>query len=292
MQRTGSADLNFTVGVRTPVDFQATASKVKDADVIVFVGGISPRLEGEEMPVDAEGFRKGDRTNIEIPAVQKEMVKALVATGKHVVYVVCTGSALALNWENDHVNAILNAWYGGQEGGTAVADVLFGDYNPAGRLPITFYKSVDQLPDFQDYSMKGRTYRYMTQTPLYPFGYGLSYTTFSYSDIDLSHSSMDMNGSLTAAVEVTNTGTWPGSEVVQLYIRDVVGSSTRPVKELKGFQKIFLEPGEMKIVRFKIAPEMLRYYNYDLQLVAEPGDFEVMIGTNSRDVKTAKFTLN
>lgn len=124
------------------------------------------------------------------------------------------------------------------------------------------------------------------------FGYGLSYTTFSYSDIDLSHSSMDMNGSLTAAVEVTNTGTWPGSEVVQLYIRDVVGSSTRPVKELKGFQKIFLEPGEMKIVRFKIAPEMLRYYNYDLQLVAEPGDFEVMIGTNSRDVKTAKFTLN
>ena len=128
--------------------------------------------------------------------------------------------------------------------------------------------------------------------PLYPFGYGLSYTTFSYSDIDLSHSSMDMNGSLTAAVEVTNTGTWPGSEVVQLYIRDVVGSSTRPVKELKGFQKIFLEPGEMKIVRFKIAPEMLRYYNYDLQLVAEPGDFEVMIGTNSRDVKTAKFTLN
>ena len=127
MQRTGSADLNFTVGVRTPVDFQATASKVKDADVIVFVGGISPRLEGEEMPVDAEGFRKGDRTNIEIPAVQKEMVKALVATGKPVVYVVCTGSALALNWENDHVNAILTAWYGGQEGGTAVAAKLSKD---------------------------------------------------------------------------------------------------------------------------------------------------------------------
>ncbi|EJX03193.1 glycoside hydrolase family 3 domain protein, partial [gut metagenome] len=186
MQRTGSADLNFTVGVRTPVDLAGTVSRVKDADVILFVGGISPRLEGEEMPVDADGFRKGDRTNIEIPAVQKRMIKSLVATGKPVVYVMCTGSALALNWENDNVDAIINAWYGGQEGGTAVADVLFGDYNPAGRLPVTFYKSAEQLPDFQDYSMKGRTYRYMTQKPLYPFGYGLSYTTFRYDNAKLS----------------------------------------------------------------------------------------------------------
>ena len=170
---------------------------------------------------------------------------------------------------------------------------------------MTFPKNVGQIPLYYAHKNTGRplkdgkwfekfrsNYLDVDNDPLYPFGYGLSYTTFSYSDIDLSHSSMDMNGSLTAAVEVTNTGTWPGSEVVQLYICDVVGSSTRPVKELKGFQKIFLEPGEMKIVRFKIAPEMLRYYNYDLQLVAEPGDFEVMIGTNSRDVKTAKFTLN
>ena len=153
--------------------------------------------------------------------------------------------------------AILNVWFGGSEAAYAIGDALFGYVNPGGKLTMTFPKNVGQIPLYY-----------------------------------LSHSSMDMNGSLTAAVEVTNTGTWPGSEVVQLYIRDVVGSSTRPVKELKGFQKIFLEPGEMKIVRFKIAPEMLRYYNYDLQLVAEPGDFEVMIGTNSRDVKTAKFTLN
>ena len=145
-------------------DKAATAAKVKDADVIVYVGGISPRLEGEEMPVNVEGFKKGDRTNIEIPKVQQEMVKALKATGKPVVYVLCTGSALALNWEDANIDAILNAWYGGQEAGTAVADILFGDYNPSGRLPVTFYKSIDQLPDFEDYSMKGRTYRYMTET--------------------------------------------------------------------------------------------------------------------------------
>ena len=163
-----------------------------------------------------------------------------------------------------------------------------------GQIPLYYaHKNTGRpLKDGKWFEKFRSNYLDVDNDPLYPFGYGLSYTTFSYSDIDLSHSSMDMNGSLTAAVEVTNTGTWPGSEVVQLYIRDVVGSSTRPVKELKGFQKIFLEPGEMKIVRFKIAPEMLRYYNYDLQLVAEPGDFEVMIGTNSRDVKTAKFTLN
>ena len=157
MQRTGSADLNFQIGTRRPVDYAATAAKVKDADVIVYVGGISPRLEGEEMPVNVEGFKKGDRTNIEIPKVQQEMVKALKATGKPVVYVLCTGSALALNWEDANIDAILNAWYGGQEAGTAVADILFGDYNPSGRLPVTFYKSIDQLPDFEDYSMKGRT---------------------------------------------------------------------------------------------------------------------------------------
>lgn len=190
MQRTGSADLNFSAGIRTPVDYQATADRVKDADVIIFVGGISPRLEGEEMPVDAPGFRKGDRTDIEIPAVQRRMAQALKATGKPLVYVVCTGSALALTWEEANADAILNAWYGGQEAGTAVADILFGDYNPAGRLPVTFYRSADQLPDFEDYSMQGRTYRYMKQQPLYPFGYGLSYTTFRYANGQLAVENM------------------------------------------------------------------------------------------------------
>ena len=265
------------------------------SDIIIAALGESSEMSGES----------SSRTDLNIPDVQQNLLKELLKTGKPVVLVLFTGRPLTLNWEQEHVPAILNVWFGGSEAAYAIGDALFGYVNPGGKLTMTFPKNVGQIPLYYVHKNTGRplkdgkwfekfrsNYLDVDNDPLYPFGYGLSYTTFSYSDIDLSHSSMDMNGSLTAAVEVTNTGTWPGSEVVQLYIRDVVGSSTRPVKELKGFQKIFLEPGEMKIVRFKIAPEMLRYYNYDLQLVAEPGDFEVMIGTNSRDVKTAKFTLN
>ena len=265
------------------------------SDIIIAALGESSEMSGES----------SSRTDLNIPDVQQNLLKELLKTGKPVVLVLFTGRPLTLNWEQEHVPAILNVWFGGSEAAYAIGDALFGYVNPGGKLTMTFPKNVGQIPLYYAHKNTGRplkdgkwfekfrsNYLDVDNDPLYPFGYGLSYTTFSYSDIDLSHSSMDMNGSLTAAVEVTNTGTWPGSEVVQLYIRDVVGSSTRPVKELKGFQKIFLEPGEMKIVRFKIAPEMLRYYNYDLQLVAEPGDFEVMIGTNSRDVKTAKFTLN
>ena len=282
-QRNERATLDFDLGKEVGIDLNLAVKRVMDADVILFAGGISPSLEGEEMPVDAEGFRKGDRTNIEIPAVQKEMVKALVATGKPVVYVVCTGSALALNWENDHVNAILNAWYGGQEGGTAVADVLFGDYNPAGRLPITFYKSVDQLPDFQDYSMKGRTYRYMTQTPLYPFGYGLSYTTFAVNSMKLDQNSFTKGGKITVTAEVENTGKVDGETVVQMYIRDLAGSVPRPVKELKGFEKVALKAGEKKQVSFTIDEALLAFYGIDMQKKAEPGDFTVWVGLNSAD---------
>ncbi len=283
MQLLGSADLNFTVGVRTPVDYQATANKVKDADVIVYVGGISPRLEGEEMPVDAEGFRKGDRTNIEIPKVQKEMVKALVATGKPVVYVVCTGSALALNWENEHVDAILNAWYGGQEGGTAVADVLFGDYNPAGRLPITFYKSVDQLPDFQDYNMKGRTYRYMTQTPLYPFGYGLSYTTFAYSNGALSKSKIAANEGVTLTFDVANTGKRDGDEVAQVYVKNP-NDPAGPIKALKAFKRISTKAGETQQVTVQLAPEAFQSFNDKTQTMEiRPGKYQLLYGSSSAD---------
>ena len=283
MQRIGSADLNFSIGVRTPVDYAATAQKAKEADVIVFVGGISPRLEGEEMPVNVEGFRKGDRTNIELPKVQKEMIKALVATGKPVVYVVCTGSALALNWENDHVGAIVNAWYGGQEGGTAVADVLFGDYNPSGRLPITFYKSITQIPDFEDYSMKGRTYRFMTEKPLYPFGYGLSYTTYQYTNLRLSKSEISTDETLTASIDITNTGQMDGDEIVQLYIGDDFSSVTRPLKELKGFKRISLKKGEQKTVTFDITPHMLSFYDTDMNFKVEKGTFKIMVGSSSRD---------
>ena len=283
MQLLGSADLNFTVGVRTPVDCQAPANKVKDADVIVYVGGISPRLEGEEMPVDAEGFRKGDRTNIEIPKVQKEMVKALVATGKPVVYVVCTGSALALNWENEHVDAILNAWYGGQEGGTAVADVLFGDYNPAGRLPITFYKSVDQLPDFQDYNMKGRTYRYMTQTPLYPFGYGLSYTTFAYSNGALSKSKIAANEGVTLTFDVANTGKRDGDEVAQVYVKNP-NDPAGPIKALKAFKRISTKAGETQQVTVQLAPEAFQSFNDKTQTMEiRPGKYQLLYGSSSAD---------
>ena len=271
--------------------FKEAVIAAEQADVVVMCLGLDATIEGEEGDAGNE-YASGDKLGLNLPGLQEELLETVTAVGKPVVLVISAGSALDLSWADAHVAAIIDSFYPGARGGKAVAEAIFGDFSPSGKLPVTFYQGTENLPEFTDYDMSDRTYRYTDKNVLYPFGYGLSYTTFSYSDIDLSHSSMDMNGSLTAAVTVTNTGTWPGSEVVQLYIRDVVGSSTRPVKELKGFQKIFLEPGEMKIVRFKIAPEMLRYYNYDLQLVAEPGDFEVMIGTNSRDVKTARFTLN
>ena len=291
MQRSGMADLNFSIGTRTPVDYIGTASKVKDADVIVYVGGISPRLEGEEMPVDAEGFRKGDRTNIELPKVQKEMVQALKATGKPVVYVLCTGSALALNWEEENVDAILNAWYGGQEGGTAVADVLFGDYNPAGRLPVTFYKSVDQLPDFQDYSMKGRTYRYMTQEPLYPFGYGLSYTSFVYRNARLSSSEIGKADKVTLTVDVENTGKLDGDEVVQVYIKNP-NDPEGPLKSLKGFKRVSVKSGAKQSVSIELEPKAFYSFNDATQtLEVKAGTYQVLYGGSSADKALQSLTL-
>ncbi len=283
MQKLGDASLNFTVGVRTPVNFAETASKVKDADVIVFVGGISPRLEGEEMPVDAEGFRKGDRTNIELPNIQKEMIKELEATGKPIVYVVCTGSALALNWEEANVDAIVNAWYGGQEAGTAVADVLFGDYNPAGRLPVTFYTSVDQLPDFEDYSMKGRTYRYMTQQPLYPFGYGLSYTTFAYQNAKLSSDKVAKDQPVTLTLEVANTGKMDGDEVVQIYIKHS-NDPDGPLKAMKAFKRVNVKAGSTQSVTFTLEPKAFWSFNDQTQVMeVRPGTYQVLYGGSSDD---------
>lgn len=266
----------------------------RQSDVVIAALGESSEMSGES----------SSRTDLNIPDVQQNLLKELLKTGKPVILVLFTGRPLTLTWENEHVPAILNVWFGGSEAAYAIGDVLFGYANPSGKLTMTFPQNVGQIPIYYAHKNTGRplaegkwfekfrsNYLDVTNEPLYPFGYGLSYTTFSFSDIDLSRTSIDPTGELTAAVTVTNTGVWPGSEVVQLYIRDLVGSTTRPVKELKGFQKIFLAPGQMEIVRFKIAPEMLRYYNYDMQFVAEPGDFEVMIGPNSRDVKSAKFTL-
>ncbi len=291
MQRNGSADLNFTIGVRTPVSAKATASKVKDADVIVFVGGISPRLEGEEMPVDAEGFRKGDRTNIEIPKVQREMVKALKETGKPIVYVVCTGSALALTWEDANVDAIVNAWYGGQEAGTAVADVLFGDYNPAGRLPITFYKSVDQLPDFLDYDMKGRTYRYMTETPLYPFGHGLSYTTFEYKNAKLSNEKISKDQAVTLTIDIANTGDRDGDEVAQIYIKNP-NDPEGPIKTLKGFKRTHIKAGGTQQVSVELPPKAFWSFNDAKQVMeVRPGKYEILYGGSSDNTKLKSIGL-
>lgn len=280
---------------RTDQQLLDEALKVaQQSDIIIAALGESSEMSGES----------SSRTDLGIPDVQQKLLKELLKTGKPVVLVLFTGRPLTLTWEQENVPAILNVWFGGSEAAYAIGDALFGYMNPGGKLTMTFPKNVGQIPLYYAHKNTGRplaqgkwfekfrsNYLDVDNDPLYPFGYGLSYTTFSYGDVDLSRSSIGMTDELTAAVMVTNTGTWPGTEVVQLYIRDIVGTTTRPVKELKGFQKIFLEPGQSEIVKFKIAPEMLRYYNYDLQLVAEPGDFDVMIGTNSRDVKSAKFTL-
>ena len=268
-----------------------TANK---ADVIIAALGESSEMSGES----------SSRTDLNLPDVQQTLLKELVATGKPVVLVLFTSRPLILNWEQDNVPAILNVWFGGSEAAYAIGDVLFGRVNPSGKLTMSFPQNVGQIPLYYAHKNTGRplhdgkwfekfrsNYLDVTNEPLYPFGFGLSYTTFAYSDISLSQSSMDMQGMITASVDVSNTGLLPGGEVVQLYIRDLVGSTTRPVKELKGFERIYLQPGQTRTVTFKIAPEMLKFYDYDLQYVIEPGDFQVMIGSNSRDVKTAAFTV-
>lgn len=264
------------------------------ADVIVAALGESSEMSGES----------SSRTNLNLPDVQHTLLEALLKTGKPVVLVLFTGRPLVLNWEQEHVPAILNVWFGGSEAGPAIGDVLFGAVNPGGKLTMTFPKSVGQIPLYYAHKNTGRplkegkwfekfrsNYLDVDNDALYPFGYGLSYTTFRFSDITLNRSSIGMDNELVASVTVTNTGDRAGSEVVQLYIRDLVGSVTRPVKELKGFEKIYLQPNESRTVRFTIAPEMLKFYNADLKFVTEPGDFDVMIGADSRNVKTARFTL-
>ena len=259
------------------VDMQQIRDSAGDADVIVFVGGISPSLEGEEMPVKTEGFSGGDRTSISLPKVQTEFMKELQAMGKPVVFVMMTGSALSVQWENANLPAIVNAWYGGQSAGTAVADVLFGDYNPAGRLPVTFYKSVDQLPPFTDYNMEGRTYRYFRGEPLYPFGYGLSYTTFGYSNLRVPSIS-PVGKPLTVSVEVTNTGGREGDEVVELYLKHPDMQGRTPIRALEGFERIHLGAGEKKTVRFTLTPRQLSVVKENGDRVVLPGKLEIYAG--------------
>lgn len=294
-QRAGMFGKAFTHDMR-PVQqiIDEAVAIANQSDVVVAALGESAEMTGES----------SSRTNLEIPQAQKDLLMALMKTGKPVVLVLFTGRPLAIKWESENVPAILNVWFGGSEAGAAIADVLFGNVNPSGKLSTTFPQNVGQVPIYYSHKNTGRplgdgawfqkfrsNYLDVSNDPVYPFGYGLSYTNFTYSDITLSRTSINAMQSLTATVTVTNSGSVNGKEVVQLYTRDLVGSIARPVKELKGFQKIELKAGESGKVTFTISASDLKFYNYDLKYVAEPGDFKVFIGSNSDDVKEASFKL-
>ena len=279
---------------RSAEEMRSEAVRIaRAADVIVAVVG-----EGAEMSGEASSV-----TNLELPQTQRELLKALLQTGKPVVAVLFTGRPLVLKWENENVPAILNVWFGGSEAGDAIADVLFGDVNPSGKLTTTFPQNVGQIPLYYVHKNTGRplsgpwfqkfqsNYIYVSNEPVYPFGYGLSYTTFTYGDVKVDKSSITQGDSVTVSIDVTNAGKYDGAEVVQLYIRDWVGSVTRPVKELRGFKKVMLKAGEAKTVTFQLTTQDLSFYNSDLKWVAEPGEFSVFAGGNSNNVKEAKFKL-
>jgi beta-glucosidase len=250
----------------------------RESDVVVMALGLSPSLEGEEMEVKVKGFGGGDRTSLDLPEPQEDLLKAVVATGKPVVLVLINGSALAINWAQANVPAIVEAWYPGEEGGTALADVLFGDYNPAGRLPVTFYKSADDLPPFDDYRMQGRTYRYFKGAPLYPFGHGLSYTRFEYANLKLNSKRYETSRNVELSVDVRNAGAVAGDEVVQLYLTDVESSAPAPVRALKGVRRVRLAPGERRRVRFTLTPRDLTLVDGRGRRLLEPGEFRVSVG--------------
>lgn len=280
-------------GAKSPLQ-QAVAAANK-ADLVIFAGGQTAHMEGEEMPVHYPGYDGGDRTRLRLPATQEKLLKAVQATGKPVVLVLTTGSAMAIDWAAQHVPAILLAWYPGEQGGNAVADALFGKTNPAGRLPVTFYKSVKQLPPFDDYAMQGRTYRYFKGKPLFPFGYGLSYTHFTYSNLKLDRTTLGPDGHLRVTLSVKNTGRRAGDEVVQLYLHALGEPHARAVKSLRGFQRISLQPGEQRSVSFDITPQTdLHYYDAARHAYAvDPGRYQVQVGASSADIRlTGDFTVH
>jgi beta-glucosidase len=262
------------------VDLQpqpAAIEAAKAADVVVAVVGITSELEGEEMQVDEPGFKGGDRTSIDLPKPEQDLLEAVAATGKPLVVVLTNGSALGVNWAKEHANAILDAWYPGEEGGAAVAETLSGRNNPAGRLPVTFYKDVSQLPAFEDYSMKGRTYRYFEGTPLYPFGYGLSYTSFSYSGLTGPSEAIQAGSPAAFDVTVTNTGRKAGDEVAELYLEfpKVPGA---PLRALRGFQRVHLEAGASQKVHFELRPRDLSMVTEDGEPIVAEGSYVVSVG--------------
>ncbi|NCB07823.1 MAG: glycoside hydrolase family 3 protein, partial [Bacteroidia bacterium] len=273
----GDGDARLMWTLPNPNMQQQALDLARQADVVVLVMGLSQRLEGEEMPIQVDGFAGGDRTHLNLPKTQEELMKDIKKLGKPTILVLLNGSALSVNWADENLDAILSAGYPGQEGGNAVADVLFGDYNPAGRLPVTYYQSVEQLPPFENYDMEGRTYRYFRDEPLYPFGYGLSYTTFGYSDLKIP-SKAKTGEKVLVTVKVTNTGKVAGEEVVQLYLKDEEASTPRPIVQLEGFKRISLHPGESKLVEFELEPRQFSIIGSDEIRVVEPGWFTVSVG--------------
>ncbi|HEX7457961.1 MAG TPA: glycoside hydrolase family 3 C-terminal domain-containing protein, partial [Ginsengibacter sp.] len=273
--------------------FNEAVETALKADIVIMNVGEAADMSGEAK----------SRSNIHLPGVQEELIKAIYATGKPVVVMINAGRPLIFNWTADHVPSIVYTWWLGTEAGYAIADVLFGDYNPSGKLPMSFPRTEGQIPIYYNHFSTGRpakndsdlnyvsSYTDLSNSPKFPFGYGLSYTTFSYGDIKLSTTRLKPGQPLTATINVTNTGKYDGKETVQLYLRDMVGSVVRPVKELKGFQQIFLKAGESKTITFKITTNDLKFYNDKLEYNYEPGDFKIFIGTNSEDVKEADFTL-
>ncbi|KAA3665447.1 MAG: beta-glucosidase [Chloroflexi bacterium] len=268
------------------VDYASQALEVAEkADVVVMVMGLSPRLEGEEMPIQIDGFAGGDRTDIKLPATQEDLLQKIHALGKPVVLVINNGSALAVSWAAKNIPAIVDAWYPGQAGGTALADVLFGDHNPAGRLPVTFYNSVDDLPPFEDYGVNGRTYRYFNGKPLFPFGHGLSYTSFEYSNLQIGKPDVQAGDKVVMKVNIANSGSRAGDEVVQLYIRQMEGA--RSAMKLKGFLRIALEPGECKTVAFHLHTNQLGLYDDEMRYMVQPQAVVALIGRSAGDLPLA-----
>jgi beta-glucosidase len=258
---------------RRLADFSELARQCSDADAIIIIGGISAQMEGEG----------GDKQTIELPRVQQKLLRAMHQTGRPVVFVNCSGSTIAFGSVEGQYDALLQAWYPGQGGAQALADVLFGDYNPGGKLPVTFYRSNSDLPDFLDYSMKNRTYRYFTGQPQYAFGYGLSYTTFSVGKAKLSGKSMKRNGSVTLTVPVTNTGQREGTETIQVYVK-ALDDAGAPIKALKGFQKLLLSPGQTKTATINLTGEAFEYYDESIdELSVRPGHYQLLYGTSSLD---------
>ncbi|MFZ1787803.1 MAG: xylan 1,4-beta-xylosidase [Saprospiraceae bacterium] len=282
------ANLEFDFGKEVDIDFGILIQKIKDAETVIFVGGLSTLLEGEEMPVNFPGFKGGDRTDIQLPEVQRNCLKALKAAGKKVIFVNNSGSAIGLVPETESCDAILQAWYGGESGGQAVADVLFGDYNPSGKLPITFYKDTTQLRDFEDYSMTNRTYRYLTDKPLFEFGHGLSYTHFKISPAKFSAQTLSKNQNLEIEIPISNIGKMDGTEIVQVYVRktdDIKG----PIKSLKGYQRVSVKKGETQVAKILLPMESFESYdeeNYKMSLKA--GRYEVLYGNTSKQEELIK----